>query len=141
MSSLLRGINMAVMSWRRDGSSKCPSNSAMKGPQSEREKASGPCKHARPNLHPVSWEAMAGSRPDDSCTLACFRTRSVWPKYDTISQSQIGSRLVLHNIIQDVCRRMRLSLKVGNWYQASCVLPGTGPDDSCTPAHFQTRCV
>ena len=56
MSSLLRGINMAVMSWRRDGSSKRPSNSAMKGPQSEREKASGPCKHARPNLHPVSWK-------------------------------------------------------------------------------------
>ena len=47
---------MAVMSWRRDGSSKCPSNSAMKGPQSEREKARGPSKHARPNLHLVSWK-------------------------------------------------------------------------------------
>ena len=29
----------------------------------------------------------------------------------------------------------------GDWQQAGCVLPETEPDDSCTPAFFQTRCV
>ena len=38
--------------------------------------------------HPVriGWEALARSGPDDSCTPACFRTGSVWPKPDTVSQ-------------------------------------------------------
>ena len=63
-----------------------------------------PSKHSGSNYHLVriSWEALARSRPDDSCTLACFQTGSVWPKPDTINQNQIGSRLVLHNIIQEV---------------------------------------
>ena len=29
----------------------------------------------------------------------------------------------------------------GNWQQAGCVLPETEPNDSCTPAVFQTRYV
>ena len=39
-------------------------------------------KHDGSNSHPVriSWEALARSGPDDSCTPACFRTGSVWPK-------------------------------------------------------------
>ena len=55
---------------------------------------------------------LARSKPDDSCTLACFQTSSVWPKPDAVSQNQIRSRLVLHNMIQAVCR-MHPSLKVG----------------------------
>ena len=43
-----------------------------------------PCKHARSNPHPsISLEALARSGPDDSCTLACFQTGSVWAKPDT----------------------------------------------------------
>ena len=76
-----------------------------------------PSKHTRSDSHPgrVSWKALARSGSDDSCTLACFRTGSVWPKPDTVSHKEIGSRLVSHNIIQDVCGRTRLSLKMGNW--------------------------
>ena len=35
---------------------------------------------------------MARSRPDDSCTPACFQTGSVWSKPDTVGQNQVGSR-------------------------------------------------
>ena len=84
---------------------------------------------------------LARSEPDNSCTLACFWTGSIWPKPDTISQNYTGSKLVLHNIIWNVCGRMEPSLKVGNWQQAGCILPETRPDDSCTPACFQTRCI
>ena len=43
-----------------------------------------PCKHARSDPHPsVSLEALARSGPDDSCTLACLQTGSVWAKPDT----------------------------------------------------------
>ena len=63
----------------------------------------------------IGWKALASSGPDDSCTLDCIRTGSVWPKPGTISQNQIGSGLVLYNIIRDVCGRTQLSLKAGNW--------------------------
>ena len=53
--------------------------------------------------------------PNDSCTPACFRSRSVWPKPDTVRQNQIGSGLVLHSVIQAVRGRTQPSLKVGNW--------------------------
>ena len=48
-----------------------------------------PSKHAGFDLHLVriGWKALARSGPDDSCTLACFRAGSVWPKPDTISQN------------------------------------------------------
>ena len=45
----------------------------------------------------IGSEVLAGSRPDDSYTQACSRTRSVWPKPDIVSQNPIGSGLVLHN--------------------------------------------
>ena len=38
----------------------------------------------------------ARTRPDDSCTLACFRTRCTWPKPG--QAIQIGSGLVLYNM-------------------------------------------
>ena len=50
------------------------------------------------------WKLVAGrlcsvrTRPDDSCTSACFRTRSVGPKPD--QAIQIGSGPVLHNMIR-----------------------------------------
>ena len=49
-------------------------------------------------------EALARSGPDNCCTPALFRTGSVWPKPDTVSHNQIGSGLVLHNVIRAVCR-------------------------------------
>ena len=66
-------------------------------------------KHAGSDLHPVwiGWETFARNRPDESCTLACFQTRSVKPKPDTISQNYIGSGLVLY-IIRDICGRTQL---------------------------------
>ena len=102
-----------------------------------------PSKHARSHSHPVriGLEALARSRPNDSCTPACFWTGSIWPKHETISQNYIGSGLVLHNIIWNVCGRMQPSLRMENWQRAGCILPETGPDDSSTPACFQTRCV
>ena len=32
-----------------------------------------------PDPAQIGWEALARSGPDDSCTLACFQTGSVWP--------------------------------------------------------------
>ena len=72
-----------------------------------------PSKHAGSDSHPVriGWEALARSGPDDSCTLACFRTGSVWLKPATVSQNQIGSGLDLHKIIRAVCGRTQTNLK------------------------------
>ena len=53
-----------------------------------------PSKHAGSDSHPVDvrivWEALAKCGPNDSRTPACFRTGSVWPKPDTVSQNEIG---------------------------------------------------
>ena len=51
-----------------------------------------PSKHAGSNLHLVriSWEALARSGPDDSCTVSCFWTGSIWLKSDTVSQNWTG---------------------------------------------------
>ena len=75
-----------------------------------------PTKHAEYNLHPIriGSEALAGSGLDDSCTPACFQTGSVSLKPDTVSQNQVRSRLVLHNMIQAIGGRMQPSLKVEN---------------------------
>ena len=70
----------------------------------------------------------------------CFRTGSVWPKPDSQPElNQIRAGFAQY----DPRRLWRLqpSLKVENWQRAGCVLPETGPDDSCTPTCFQTRCV
>ena len=58
----------------------------------------------------------------------------------TVSQNQIGSGLVLHKMIRAVCGRTQPCLKVGNWWQAGCVVR-IGPGDSCTPACFLTICA
>ena len=47
----------------------------------------------------------------------------------------------MHNVIWAICERMQLSLKVGNWWLASCILPETGPYDSYPPTCFQKRCI
>ena len=72
----------------------------------------------------IGWETLARSGPDDFCTLACFGTGSVWLKPDTVSQNQnlMGSGLVLHNVIRDICRRMEPSLEVRKWQRAGYVL-------------------
>ena len=60
-----------------------------------------PSKHVGPNTHPIriGLEALARNGSDDSCTPTCFQTGSIWPKPDTtVSQNEIGFRLVLHNI-------------------------------------------
>ena len=103
-----------------------------------------PSKHAVSDSRPVriGWEAaLARSGPDDCCTPASFRTGSVWPQPDTIRQNYIGPGLVLHNIIRDVCGRTQPILKVGKLVAGRLLSAGTGPDDSCTPACFRTRCV
>ena len=48
-----------------------------------------PCKHTWSNSHPIwiSSEFLARNGLDDSCTLACFQTRSVGLKPGTISQN------------------------------------------------------
>ena len=46
----------------------------------------------------VGQLCSAKTEPDDSCMLACFRTRSVWPKPD--KAIWVGSRPVLHNMIR-----------------------------------------
>ena len=72
-----------------------------------------PSKHAGSDSHPirVGSEALAISGPSDSSTPASFQTGSVWPKPDTVSQNQIGSGLVFHNMILG---RGQPSLKEGS---------------------------
>ena len=53
----------------------------------------------------IGSEALVRSGPDDSCTSACFRTGTVQPKPDAVSQNQIRSGLVLYNLIRAVCGR------------------------------------
>ena len=67
------------------------------------------CKHAGSDPHPI-WiglEVLAQSGPDDSCTLTCFRTGSLWPKPDIVSQNTTESGLVLHSMIWAVCGRLK----------------------------------
>ena len=45
--------------------------------------------------------------PNDSCTLACFRTRCVWPNPD--QAIQIGFRSVLHNMIHAFFEKTELN--------------------------------
>ena len=75
----------------------------------------------------IGSEALARSGPDDSCTPACFRTRSIWLKPDPVTQNQIRSGPILHNMIRAVCGRTQLSLKVGGMMSLSCQLT-SGPD-------------
>ena len=70
----------------------------------------------------IGWEVLARSGADESCTPACFRTRSIWPQPDSVRRNQIGSGLVLLSTMQAVCGITQPSLKVGNWWQAGCVL-------------------
>lgn len=65
-----------------------------------------------PSKH-VGSEALARSKPDDSCTVADFQAGSIWPKLGMVSRDQIGSRLVLHVMICAICGITQLSLKVG----------------------------
>ena len=48
-----------------------------------------PSKRTGSDTHPgrIAWKALARNWPDDSWTLACFRTGSVWPKPGAVSQN------------------------------------------------------
>ena len=72
------------------------------------------CPVNMPDLIQISSKVLARSGSDDSCTLACFWTGSIWPALDTVSQNQTGSRPVLHSMIRAICGRMPPSLRVGN---------------------------
>ena len=54
----------------------------------------------------IGLEALTRSGPNDSCTLACFWTGSIQSKHDTVSQSQIGPRLLVHHMILAICGRV-----------------------------------
>ena len=93
---------------------------------------------------PSIWicsEALARSGPSDSCMPACFQIRSVWPKPDTVSQNQIRSWLVLHNMTlhdhlwKNTTKSERWKLVAGWLHSAR-----TMPNDSCSLAYFWTRC-
>ena len=82
----------------------------------------------------------------DRIRLACFRTGSVWlasgpnPFGQTLTQSA-RTKLDLGwfcTILFGRCVEERN--RVWKW-ESGCVLPETGPADSCTPTCFQTRCV
>ena len=92
------------------------------------------------------WEAGSGpvaflpeTGPNDSCTPACFQTRSVWPNPD--QAIQIGSGSVLHDMIhaffgKTELKRMR-EVKSGIYYPARfCLHTGrnqnaSGSDPAC----------
>ena len=90
-----------------------------------------PSKHAVSDPHPVriGWEALARIGPDDSCTLASFRTGSVWPKPDTIRQNLIGPGLLLHILIRTRLRKNATESESGKLVAGRLHSVRTGPDD------------
>ena len=79
------------------------------------------------DLIQIGSEALARSGLDVSCTPACFRTGSIWPKPDPVPQNQIRSGPILRNMIWAVCGRTQPSLKVGGVMILSRQLT-SGPD-------------
>ena len=84
----------------------------------------------------IGSEVLAGSRPDDSYTQACSRTRSVWPKPDTARIQSDPGWFCTIIMIPDVCGSTQPYLDVGRLRFAR-----TRPDDPCTQTCFQTRCA
>ena len=79
-------------------------------------------------------EVLARGRLDDSCTPACFQTRSIWPQNLTVLQTQIGSGLVLHGMIwENAAESETGKLTAGQLCSR--------PDDSGSPACYQSRFV
>ena len=84
---------------------------------------------------------LATGWPNDSCIMACFQTRSIWPKPDSVSQNQIRSRLVLRSQIQAVCGRRHPKSKSGKLVVGQLHSARTGPSDSYTLTCFWIRCI
>ena len=101
-----------------------------------------PSKHAGPDSHPVriGWEAFR-SGPDDSCTMACFRTESVLAK---TRHNQPELNRIRAGFAQYYPGRL---WKNGTEFESGKLVAGllrpvrNRASDSCTPACFQTRCV
>ena len=82
------------------------------------------------------WEALAISRPDDSCTPACFRTGSIWPKPSTVSQNQTGSGLVLQQYYLGCLWKDATESKGGKLVAGRLRSARTEADDSCASDCF-----
>ena len=91
-----------------------------------------PSKHARSHLHLI-WIVLAAldrGRPEDSCTPACFQTRSIWQKSDIQPESnRIQAGFAQYDLgCLSVCERMQLIWK---WQTGSMLVAfhsaGTGP--------------
>ena len=97
------------------------------------------CARSNSHLVQISSEALARSRPNDSCTPACFWTGSIWPKPDTArTKSDPGW---FWTICQDHLWKNAVESDNGKLVAGQLHSARTGPSDSCTPACFQTRSV
>ena len=98
-----------------------------------------PSEPAGSDLHPV-WIAREGF--NESCTLACFSTRSIWPNKTSHSlpeQNQIWagiSQYDLGHLWKNATESENGKLVAGQLHSAR-----TGPGDYCTLACFWTRCI
>ena len=97
-----------------------------------------PSKDATSDSHLI-WigsEALARSRPNDSCTLACFWTRSVWPNLTRQSCSDPGWFCTIWSELSvEECSH------VWKWETCSGPSAWTRLNDSCTLTWFWTRCI
>ena len=91
-------------------------------------------KHTRFDLHSIqiSLEVLARSRPNGTCTLACFWTRSIWPETENLTQSAKTK--------SDPCHLNATESKSGKLVAGRLRSARTRLNDSCTLACFQTRC-
>ena len=93
----------------------------------------------------------ARTRPDHSCTVACFWTRSVWPKPDQAIQTQIRASFVQYN--PGFHCKNRTKSDVGSWIRRTrpslilnvCMLAVSGrnqdvseSDLACSPGSSPT---
>ena len=76
--------------------------------------------------------------PGDSCTLACFQTRSVWPKPDQVIQIRSGP--VLHNVIQVFFGKMELN-QMQEVRSAYMIWPNSGCTVSKILPHDEKKMV
>ena len=73
----------------------------------------------------ISLEALTKSGLDDSCTLACFWTKSVWPKPDDRTKSDLGWFCTIWpRTSMEACNRIWKS-ETGSGLGASCQKPGS----------------
>ena len=92
-------------------------------------------------LCPQLLKRRERSRPDDSSRPACFRIGSVWSKIWHSRPEPSRIRACFAQYYPGRLWKNATESESGKLVPAGCVLSESWPDDSWTPACFQTGCI